>query len=73
MSGTTNQAAKLAASINVLAGMLSDRFWNEPEYDGVKDRFQLLGMIDAIHSAARELEGIVLDQSFALEEKMVVE
>jgi hypothetical protein len=56
------QAAKLANSIQRLTEMLSDRLWNDPVYDGIKDRFTLLAMIDASNSAAKELEEILLEQ-----------
>jgi hypothetical protein len=42
--------------------MLSDRLWNDPVYDGIKDRFTLLAMLDASNSAAKELEEILLEQ-----------
>ncbi len=58
----SNQAAKLANSIQKLTEMLSDRLWNDPVYDGMKDRFTLLAMIDASYAAAKELEQIILEQ-----------
>jgi len=57
-----NQMAKLANSIQRLTEMLSDRLWNDPAYEDMKDRLSLLAMIDASKSAAKELEDIVIEQ-----------
>lgn len=57
-----DQVAKLANAIQRLTGMLSDRLWNDPDYDDMKDRFTLLAMIDASRSAAKELEDHFLGQ-----------
>lgn len=42
-----NRAAKLAYSIEELTKMLSDKLWNDPELDNIKDRCFLIATIDA--------------------------
>lgn len=55
----SNRAAKLAYSIQELTGMLSDRLWNDPELDNIKDRCFLIATIDACNAAAGELSELV--------------
>jgi|LakMenEpi03Aug12_release.lakeMendotaPanAssembly.Ray.scaffolds.fasta_scaffold1978065_2 hypothetical protein len=54
-----NRAAKLAYSIQELTEMLSDKLWNDPELDNIKDRCFLMATIDACNAAAGELSELV--------------
>lgn len=54
-----NRAAKLAYSIEELTKMLSDKLWDEPEYEDIKDRCLFAATLDACNAAATELSGLI--------------